>query len=138
MQPIAYLFFKDTCRAAMTRYGEVFGTKPEFMNFADMPEADRAQMPGVADDAVMHCGLQIGEGWLYASDDPSGEAPVMSGCNICLALPDEAETRRVWEALADGGEARMPLTAMFWTPLFGTLTDRFGVRWMIMTDAPDA
>jgi len=136
MQPIAYLFFKDTCREAMTRYGEIFGTEPEIMAFGDMPEEDRAQMPGVAADAVMHASLPVGEGWLFASDDPIGPAPVMSGCNVAVALPDEAETRRVWEALAEGAEVRQDLEPMFWTPLFGTLTDRFGIRWMIMTDSP--
>ena len=28
----------------------------------------------------------------------------------------------------------MPLVPMFWTPLFGTLTDRFGIRWMVMAE----
>ncbi|MCI2400312.1 VOC family protein [Aliiroseovarius subalbicans] len=136
MQPIAYLFFQGHCRDAMTRYGQIFGSAPEIMDFADMPETDRAQMPGVPDDAVMHCALPVGEGWLYASDDPSGSGPAMAGCEVCLSLPDEAETRRVWDALADGGEVRMPLSPMFWTPLFGSLTDRFGIRWMIMADGP--
>ena len=136
MQPIVYVFFKDQCRAAMTAYGKIFGTTPDFMNFADMPEEARAGMPGVPDDAVMHAALPIGEGWLYASDDPSGDSPVMSGCNISVSLPDEAETRRVWDALSAGAEVRMDLAPEFWSPLFGTLTDRFGSRWMVMCDGP--
>lgn len=136
MQPIAYIFFKDQCRAAMSRYGEIFGTTPEIMTFSDMPAEDQAQMPGVSADAVMHCALPIGEGWLYASDDPFGEPPVMSGCNVSISLPDEAETRRVWDALADGAEVRMELGPESWAPLFGTLTDRFGIRWMVMCDGP--
>lgn len=66
---------------------------------------------------------------------PSGEAKSMEGCNIAVELPDADETRRVWDALAEGAEVRMPLEPQFWTPLFGTLTDRFGIRWMIMQDA---
>ena len=135
MQPIPYVFFKDQARAAMTRYGEVFGNAPEIMSFKDMPEEDRAQMPGVPDDAVMHAGVAIGDGWLFASDDPSGETPEMAGCNVCVSLAGDDETRRVFDALAEGGEVRMPLSPMFWTSLFGTLTDKFGVRWMIMADS---
>lgn len=136
MQPIAYLFFQDSCREAVTRYGEIFGSTPEIMSFSDMPEEDQAQMPGVPADAVMHASLRVGKGVIYASDDPFGEPPVMSGCNLAIELPDEAETRRVWEALSEGADVRQPLEPMFWTPLFGTLTDRFGIRWMVMTDGP--
>ncbi|WP_421701770.1 VOC family protein [Aliiroseovarius sp.] len=138
MQPIAYLFFKGQCRAAMTYYGELFGSTPEIMTFSDMPDADRAKMPGAPDDAVMHCALAIDEGWIYGADDPFDEMRAMDGSYVTLALPDEAETQRVWAALADGADVRMPLTPMFWTPLFGLLTDKFGIRWMIMTDvAPE-
>ena len=136
MQPIAYLFFKDNCREAMSHYAGVFGTTPEFMSFSDMPEDVQAAMPGVPADLVMHCALSIGDGWLYASDDPSGESKAMDGCNISLSLPDEAETRRVYDALSNGGEIRQPLEPAFWTPLFGAFTDRFGIRWMVMTDSP--
>ena len=136
MQPISYLFFNTESRAAMTRYGEIFGATPEIMPFAAIPDEDKAQMPGVPDDAVMHAALKVGEGWIYASDDPSGNSPAMAGCSIALSLPDAAETRRVWEALAEGGEIRMPLEPAFFAPLFGSLSDRFGVRWMILQDDP--
>ena len=136
MQPIAYLFFKDTCREAMTFYGEIFGTTPEIMAFSDMPEDVQAQMPGVSADLVMHCGLPVGDGWLYASDDPSGESKAMDGCNVTLSMPNDDETRRVFNALSDRGEVRQPLEPVFWTSLFSTFTDRFGIRWMVMTDSP--
>ena len=135
MQPIPYLFFNGDCRSAMEFYGRVFGQAPEIMPFAAMPDDEKAAMPGVPDNAVMHASLRIGDGWIYASDDISGESPAMAGCTVTLNVPGEAETRRIWEALVDGGEERMPLEPTFWTPLFGTLTDRFGVRWMIMQES---
>ncbi|HCQ66063.1 MAG TPA: VOC family protein [Rhodobacteraceae bacterium] len=140
MQPIAYVFFKNTCREAMDFYAEVFGTTPEYMNFSDMPEDVRAQMPGVPADLVMHCALPIGDGWLHASDDPSGGTKAMEGCNVAVSMPTDDETRRVYEALSEGGEIRQPLDGAFWTSLFSAFTDRFGIRWMVMTDgpAPDA
>lgn len=139
MQPTTYVFFKNNCREAMTHYGEVFGTKPEIMSTADMPPDVRAAMPPVADDAVMYCALPIGEGWLFGSDDlfgETGEAAGMSGCSVAVSLPDDAETRRVFEALSEGGRIRSPLEPVFWTSLYSAFTDRFGVRWMVMTDSP--
>ena len=138
MQVAPYLFFNDyTCRAAMTFYAEVFGGTLEIMDFASMPEEDRAQMPGVPDDAVMHAALSLGGQQILASDETGEREPAMAGCRINVTLPDEATTRAAFEALADGGEVQMPLMAMFWTPAFGTLTDKFGTRWMLMSDGPD-
>jgi PhnB protein len=51
-------------------------------------------------------------------------------------MPTAEEARRVFDRLAEGGEVRMPLERTFWTPAFGTLTDRFGTRWMVMADSP--
>lgn len=129
MTPITYLFFKDNCREAFTFYGEVFGTTPEFTPFGD-------QMPDVDPDLVMHAAIKIGDGQLYGSDDPSGtdHAP-MAGFNISVSLPDEAETKRVYEALSKDGDIRMPLGPQFWTPLYSGFSDRFGVRWMVMQDS---
>ena len=132
MQPIPYLFFKGNCREAMETYGHIFGTTPEIMPFAAMPEEDKAQMPGVPDDAVMHASLRVGDGSIYASDDTMSDPPAMAGSYVTLELDDGDETRRVWEALAEGGEVEMDLAPQFWTPLFGTVRDRFGTRWMLM------
>ena len=135
MQPIPYLFFNGTCREAMTFYARTFD-KPDtlaFTLFKDMPAESRANMPGTPHEAVMHAMVAVGEGWLYGSDDPTGPVE-MKGVNVSLAFPTEAETRRVFDALSDGGEVRMPLTPMSWAPLFSMFTDRFGIRWMIQQD----
>jgi PhnB protein len=137
MQPIPYLFFTGTCAEAMRFYADVFGSEdPEIMPFAAMPEDEQARMPGVPPDAVMHAAVRIGEGWIFASDDPSGSTPPMAGSSVNVSLPTAEEARRVFGRLAEGGEVRMPLEATFWTPAFGSLTDRYGTRWMVMADSP--
>jgi PhnB protein len=103
-----------------------------------MPDEARAEMPGVPADMVMHAALQVGEGWIYASDDPSGDTPRMDGCNVSVTLPTDAETRRVFDALSEGGEVRQPLEPAFFASLFSAFTDRFGIRWMVMSDGKDA
>lgn len=136
MQPVPYLFFHGKAADAFAAYGRIFGAEPEIMRASSMPPEALAQMPGVPADSVMHAAVKVGDGWIYGSDDPSGDTPAMAGCNVAVSLPDEAETRRVWEALSEDGEVRMPLEPTFFAPLFGTLTDRFGTRWMVMTDSP--
>ena len=135
MQPIPYLFFRGTCAEALTFYAEVFKSPaPQLLRFSDLPSEAKSGMPGVPDDAIMHAALSIGDGHIYASDDPSGETPAMAGCNVNVSLPGPADAEAAFATLSEGGEIRMPIAPTFFAPAFGTLTDRFGTRWMIMAD----
>ena len=137
MTPIPYLFFRTGCRDAMEFYARTFGAEPpEVMTFADMPEEAREGMPGVPDGAVMHASIKVGNGMIYASDDPTDGVAEMAGCNVHLSMPSMERAREVFGALAEGGEVRMPLEPTFWSPGFGALTDRWGIRWMIDVEAP--
>ncbi|OWU86664.1 hypothetical protein ATO6_07780 [Oceanicola sp. 22II-s10i] len=137
MQPIVYLFFNGSCAEAMKTYGTIFGAEPDIMPASMMPPDVKAQMPGVPDDAVMHSALKIGEGWIYASDDFEGNSPAMAGCNVSVTLPTLEEAQRVFDGLAEGGEVRQALEPTFFSPGFAALSDRFGIRWMVMVEGPD-
>ena len=54
------------------------------------------------------------------------------GNNVYINLePDSRpETDRLLAALAADGAVEMPLQEMFCGGYFGSLTDRFGIRWM--------
>jgi PhnB protein len=54
------------------------------------------------------------------------------GNNMYINLePDtKAETKRLFDALADGGKITMELQVMFWGAYYGSCTDKFGVQWM--------
>jgi PhnB protein len=66
-----------------------------------------------------------------ASDDPTGDGAGVKGAALNLTLADAAEARRIFEELLDGGQVEMPLGETFWSPLFGSGVDRFGVTWMV-------
>ena len=68
-----------------------------------------------------------------ASDDASASSAQMQGNSIHMALPTNDAGKAAFDALAESGEVRMPYQKTFWTPGFGTLTDRFGVQWMVST-----
>ena len=55
----------------------------------------------------------------------------VNGVMMTLTYPTAAEARRIFEALADGGQVTMPLGETFWADAFGMVTDRFGVPWGI-------
>ncbi|MGR3571287.1 VOC family protein [Brevirhabdus sp.] len=139
MQPIPYLFFPGNCAEAMRRYAEIFDAPaPEVMTPAQMPQEARDTLPEGAQDAVMHAALKLGDGWLFASDNVGGDGEAMAGASIHLSFPTAQKARTVFDALAEGGTVRMAMEPTFWAPAFGTLTDRFGTRWMISADNPAA
>jgi PhnB protein len=126
-----YLFFTNTTRQAMTRYHEIFGGDLEIMSAADLPAGESTPFE-TADDFVIHAALTFGDGdLLMASDDPSGDGSGVKGAAINVTIDDADDARRIFEALADGGSVDMALGETFWSPLFGSCTDRFGVAWMV-------
>lgn len=128
-----YLTFGGNCREAFTRYQEILGGQLDVMTFADLPEGEEA--PDVPADLVMHAALRFGDDLLMASDDPGFDG--VRGMTVNLTLTDQEEARRIFEALADGGEVTMALGPTFWSPLFGMCTDRFGTPWMIDVEGQD-
>jgi PhnB protein len=134
MTPIPYLFFNGTAEEAIRTYARIFGSpEPQIMRSSEAPEG---QAMGESPNSVMHAALKIGDGWLYASDYSKAEP--MAGNSIAVTFPTPEKSREIFDALAEGGEVDMPFEATFWSPGFGGLTDRFGTRWMVDTEAPQA
>jgi len=125
-----YLFFSGgSCADAFTRYGEIFGGDVEIMRTSEMPQESR--MPGADPDSVMHASLRVGDAVLMGSDDPTGDGGPRPGFSVSYTAPDTAAARAAFAALAEGGQITMELEPAFWSPLFGTCVDRFGVPWMV-------
>jgi PhnB protein len=128
-----YLFFDGSCEQAIEFYKRVLGAEVEtLMRFRDSPEPPPPGMvPPGWDDKVMHASLRIDGELVMASDGCSMDSPGFQGFSLSLSVPDAATAERLFGALSEGGEVKMPLDQTFWSPLFGMVTDRFGVEWMI-------
>ena len=79
----------------------------------------------------MHATLQIGEATLMLSDGMGPGDPNFQGFSVSLTVADTATAKTRFTALAEGGKVTMPLASTFWSPLFGMVSDRFGVNWMV-------
>ena len=132
MQVQPYLFFNGRCEEALNFYRTALGAEIKgLMRFKEAPDPPPADMlPPGSDDKVMHALVQIGDSTVMASDGCTRE-PNFQGFSLSLDLPDAAAADRTFAALADGGEVTMPMAATFWSPRFGSVTDRFGVSWMV-------
>jgi PhnB protein len=141
-QVSTYLNFDRQTEAAFTFYKTVFGT--EFVNgimrFSDVPAMDGQPGPSDGDkDLVMNVQLPITGGHLLMGTDApeSMGFTVNQGNNvyICLQPDSRAEADRLFGALADGGETEMEMADQFWGDYFGSLVDKFGIRWMVNCSA---
>ncbi|WP_224390578.1 VOC family protein [Pseudonocardia sp. ICBG1293] len=55
---------------------------------------------------------------------------------FALRSADADEITRYWDALTDGASILVPLGPSVFSPLYGKLTDRFGVTWIIDVVVP--
>ena len=132
-----YLFFNGRCEEAVQFYKKALGAEVEMMmRFKDSPEPPQPGMvPPGSENKIMHASFRVGQTTIMASDGCHTDKPKFEGFSLSLSVPSESEADRVFAALADGGEVRMPLSKTFWSPRFGMVQDRFGVGWMIIVPA---
>ena len=123
-----YLFFNGNCEAAMTSYQKIFGgelklTKVEDVKHEMFKSMDQSQ--------VMHGLLKTSVMQIMASDNLSKDQTI--GDNVCVYLEcsSKAEVDQLFAALSKDGEESMKPEDTFWGAYFGSLTDAFGVSWML-------
>ena len=132
MNPTPHLTFQGTCREAMETYARIFGGEIDMIMKAS--ELPGVTVPPEKADWIGHCGLVLGDGMILAADDIFGGTPPMGGCSISINMPTTGEGKAAFDKLAEGGSVRMDYQPTFWSPGFGTLTDRFGIHWMVGSD----
>lgn len=132
-----YLNFMGKTAEAFAFYRTVFGTEYDapIMHMRDIP-ANPSQPPLSEHEQglVMHVALPITGGHRLMGTDmlESMGHQLKVGNQVSINLePDTlAETERLFQALSEGAHEVMPLTKMFWGDTFGSLTDKYGMRWM--------
>ena len=130
MQLQPYLFFDGRCEEAIEFYRSKLGaTVGMLMRFKDSPEPHQ-HAPG-SDNKVMHAELRIGDAAVLVSDGQCHGQPSFQGFALSLTAANDAEAKRLFTALSDGGHVQMPLDKTFFASSFGMVADRFGVCWMV-------
>lgn len=129
-----YLFFSGRCDEALAFYQQHLSAEIKFLiRFNESPEPmpEGILQPGF-ENKVMHAEISLGNVRMMVSDG-CNDADKFSGFRIALNVPSADEAQRIFTALAsNGGKVDMPLSKTFWSPLYGQVTDQFGVGWMVM------
>jgi PhnB protein len=129
-----YMVFKGNCRQAIEFYKSALDAEVLFTQ--TMGESPMSHM-GPAEN-IMHCTIKVGDSTIMMSDDPTPDntAPGIGNISLAIGLNDPERAKQVFDNLTKDGSVIMPLQKTYWAEAFGTLTDKFGVRWMVNCDAP--
>ena len=132
-----YVFFGGRCEEALEFYRTAIGAEVDMvMHFNESPEPSPPGMLAEGfENKVMHSSFRVGESTIMASDGCSPEDGKYNGFSLSLSVPADADAKRVFAGLSDGGKVKMPLTKTFWSPCFGMVEDRFGISWMVIVPA---
>ena len=128
----AFLFYKSVFKTEFTAPIQRMSDVAAVPGMPPLPDAEK--------NMLMHVELPIVGGHVLMGTDAleSMGHKLTFGNNVSINLePDtRAETERLFKALGEGAKERMDLQDMFWGGYFGTLTDKFGVRWMFNCSEP--
>ncbi len=131
----SYINFKGNAKDALEFYQSTFGGTVESDTFGGFNETSGGAMPVPEEDndKIMHATLTGEYVELMISDYPSSWKNVPSESNITLSLSGDNDTvlRSYWDALVSSGTITQPLEVAPWGDAFGSVTDKFGVSWMV-------
>jgi len=128
-----YLIFDGNAKEAVSFYEKALGGKLlGIMTYGDMPEDPDHPMPEETKSRVMHAHLKVGDADLMFSDTYPGE-PYQRGNAVQIAIRpgDPEQARAIFNALAEGGQVVLPLQKTDWSPLYGMVTDRYGITFQV-------
>jgi PhnB protein len=138
-QTSTYLNFSRNTEEAFNYYKSVFGgnfLEGKIHRFGEIPAQEG--MPPIAEEdknLVMHVALPIlGGHLLMGTDAPESMGfKVNKGNNVYITLYTDSreDADQLFSKLSNGGKAEMPMQDMFWGDYYGSLTDKFGIKWMV-------
>lgn len=129
-----HLNFRGHARAALDLYRRVFGGEVVVVTHAQAygtTEPDELDLVSWG-QVVSPSGFRV-----MAFDVPPAQAyaPGTSSFFVSVRGTDADEVRGYWDGLAQGATVVIPLAPSPWAPLYGMLTDRFGVTWVLDVEA---
>ncbi len=130
-----FLTFNGTAEAAIELYKKAFDARiTGMMRFSDAPP--NPNMPPVPEDRknlIMQSTLDFCGNYIRITDTMM---PGMGGETVgdvyAIALEcSTEEAEKAFDVLKEEGTVVMPMGKTFFSPAFGIVTDKFGIRWQI-------
>ncbi|WP_227980245.1 VOC family protein [Nocardia spumae] len=129
-----YLMFEGDAEEAFGFYQSVLGGELQMVRYGEMGDGGGGDLPPEVAKRIANAALTWrADQMIMGSDCPPDQRvnhadPAFS---VCLDVDDQAEAERIFTGLSAGGQVSMPLGKTEWAELFGMVTDKYSVPWMI-------
>lgn len=130
-----YLMLNGNAKEAIQFYEHALDAQILTINtYGEVPDLPS----GNQKDLVAHAELRIGDSKIMLCDrlHGSNNSPVERGnlVTICISTNDTEKSKRFFEALKHEGKVMMPFQETSFSTAFGSLTDKFGITFLIETE----
>ncbi len=135
-----HLNFRGQAAEALELYASVFGGEVMAFTYAQGGD-ERDTADGAVAEQVKWGQVSGPDGFtVMAFDVPPGRAYDAGTDAVYVSVrgDDPDEITRFWRALTVGGTVRADLAPAGFSPLYGMVTDRFGVTWVLDVVPPHA
>jgi PhnB protein len=137
MKITPHLTFKGQCRQAFVDYQRILGGKIiTMMTYGESPMV--AQFDASMRDQIIHATLELDDAELTGTDVPEKDFHKQQGFSVTISNQDTQRGREIFRVLADSGVIHIAFAPTFWSPGYGSLTDRYGIPWEINSSDPQA
>ena len=130
VQTTTHLNFRGQAREALEFYHSVFGGERTIVTYGDLGATQGAAQA----EHVIWGQVASDQGFRIMAYDVQPEKAWNPGENafyVSVRGPSPEAITAYWEKLRVGASVLQPLGASAWSPLYGMLTDRFGVTWVM-------
>jgi PhnB protein len=135
MKLYSHLNFGGNCKEAFLFYEKHLGGKITAMLGTDKLPAGFNVPPGT-ENAIIHARMNVAGVELIGNDVPPDYFQPIRSSYLYLTLDSTKSADKIWNVLANGGVATMPIAETFFATRFGQLRDKFGVLWSIIHPKP--
>jgi PhnB protein len=126
----SYLTFNGNCREAMLFYQSCLGGKLQLLTVGDTPLAEK--MPAKMKKTILHAQLSNKTFVLMGSDMVEDDGLVKGNAvQLLLNCESKKEIKSWYKKLSHGGKQKQCLQMNDWGILLGSLTDKYGVCWLL-------
>lgn len=130
-----HLNFRGSAREALEFYQSVFGGRTSAITYKDMGNVQNENEA----DWIVWGEVAAGNGFHVMAYDVPSHLPWDQGKQsffVSVRGTDTTEISALWDKLSHGAAITQPLESSQWATLYGMLTDRFGVTWVLDVPAP--
>jgi len=130
---ITTISFPGNCEEAINFYKEAVNAEVKGIHYVRDAPPNSGMDESLPPNFVMHSEVMISGTLVYMTD--GGEKQITGeNFGFALAFDTAEEVTSAFNKLANGGKIVGELSQQFWATLCGSVEDRFGVSWHILTN----